>query len=109
MRFKKHIFICTNQREPGEKKSCGLDCGLALVKEFKKVLKEKNLSGEMRAQRSGCLDACEYGPSLVIYPEGVFYGSVQLSDINEIVEEHCMNNRIVERLHIDYDKIKNEG
>ena len=106
MRFKKHIFICTNQRGPGEKNSCGLDCGLALVKEFKRVLKEKNLNGEIRAQRAGCLDACEFGPSLVIYPEGVFYGAVQLIDVNEIIQEHLINDRIVERLHINYDKVK---
>lgn len=107
MRFEKHIFICTNQRAPGEKKSCGEECGLELVKEFKKQLKDKNLSGKIRAQRSGCLDACEYGPSLVIYPEGVFYGGVSKADIGEIIEEHVINNREVKRLLIDFDKKPN--
>ena len=72
MKYQKHIFICTNQRAPGEKKSCGEACGLELVKEYKKQVKAKNLSSSVRAQRTGCLDACEFGPSLVIYPEGIF-------------------------------------
>ena len=78
---------------------------MALVKAFKKALKENNLKGEMRAQRSGCLDACDFGPSMVVYPEGVFYGGVQLSDVDEIVKEHLINNKPVERLIIDFDKV----
>ena len=104
MRFEKHIFICTNQRAEGERKSCGEECGLSLVKAFKKALKEKQLSGTMRAQRTGCLDACEYGPSLVVYPEGIFYGGVQPGDVDEIVSEHLVNNRPVQRLITDFSK-----
>ena len=106
MRFEKHVFICTNQRPSGEKKSCGEACGLELLKEFKKVMKDRGLNSRMRAQRTGCLDACEQGPALVIYPEGVFYGAVSLADIPEIVDEHLVNNKIVERLVINYDEAK---
>jgi (2Fe-2S) ferredoxin len=104
MRFQKHIFICTNQRAEGARKSCGEACGLDLVKEFKKEIKDAGLSDKIRAQRSGCLDACDQGPSLVIYPEGVFYGGVQKEDVAEIVREHIVNDRIVDRLRIDFDK-----
>jgi (2Fe-2S) ferredoxin len=104
MKYDKHIFICNNQRAPGEKKSCGDECGLNLVKEFKRVMKEKGLNKNMRAQRTGCLDACEYGPSLVVYPEGVFYGGVTVNDVPEIVNEHLLNNRVVERLVINFDE-----
>jgi len=104
MRFTKHIFICTNQRKEGEKKSCGEVCGMELVKAFKKALKENNLKGEMRAQRAGCLDAGNFGPPVVVYPEGIFYGAVQLADVNEIVNDHLINNRPVERLIIDFSK-----
>jgi (2Fe-2S) ferredoxin len=109
MKFEKHIFICTNQRAEGEKKSCGEECGLSLVKEFKKQLKEKNLSGKMRAQKTGCLDACEHGPSLVVYPDGIFYGSVTLADVSDIVQEHLVNNRPLKRLMIDFEKKKTDG
>ncbi len=104
MRFEKHIFICTNQRAEGEKKSCGEACGLELVKEFKLKLKENKLSGKVRAQKTGCLDACEYGPSLVIYPEGIFYGGVTKEDIPEIINEHILNNRPVNRLVINFEE-----
>jgi (2Fe-2S) ferredoxin len=104
MKFKKHIFICTNQRKDGERKSCGESCGMELVKAFKKSLKDNGLKGTMRAQRAGCLDACEFGPSVVVYPEGVFYGGVQLSDVEEIVTGHLIQDHPVERLIIDFSK-----
>jgi len=104
MKFKKHIFICTNQRNDPTRKSCGEECGMTLVKAFKKSLKEKNLKGLMRAQRAGCLDACDFGPSVVVYPKGIFYGGVQLNDVEEIVNEHLLNDRPVERLIIDFSK-----
>jgi len=104
MRFRKHLFICTNQRTEGTRPSCGEACGLELVAAFKKELKAAGLSGSVRAQRSGCLDACEHGPSLVVYPEGIFYGSVQPGDVSEIVREHIVNDRPVTRLVIDFNK-----
>lgn len=105
MKFDKHIFICTNQRAAGsERLSCGEAHGLELVAEFKKVLKELNLPIKVRAQKAGCLDICNYGPTLVVYPEGVFYVGVSLSDINEIIEQHIVNNKPVERLVLDKSK-----
>lgn len=76
-----------------------------LVAAFKKLIKDRNLNTEMRAQRTGCMETCELGPSVVVYPEGVFYGNVQLTDVEEIVTEHLENNRIVERLVMDFSKL----
>jgi (2Fe-2S) ferredoxin len=104
MRFEKHVFICINQRAPGERKSCGEAHGLELVKLFKKQIKDRGLKATIRAQKTGCLDACEFGPSVVVYPEGIFYGGVELTDVEEIVEEHLVNNRPVQRLVIDFSK-----
>jgi (2Fe-2S) ferredoxin len=99
MVYDKHIFICTNQRAEGAaRKSCGEAHGLAIVDAFKKKLKELNLPVKIRAQRSGCLDICDFGQTLVVYPEGVFYVGVELSDVDEIITEHIVNNRIVTRL-----------
>lgn len=105
MLYKKHVFICTNQRPEGARVSCGESHGLALVAAFKKLIKDKNLNTEIRAQRTGCLEACEAGPSIVIYPEGVFYSNVQLTDVEEIVSEHLENDRVVERLVMDFNKL----
>lgn len=105
-KFEKHIFICTNQRPEGEKKSCGEACGLELVKLFKKELKERGLNKKIRAQRAGCLDACDHGPAMVVYPEGVFYGNVSENDVLEIIDQHLINHQPVERLLIDWNKEK---
>lgn len=106
MLYRKHVFICTNQRPAGARVSCGENHGLALVAAFKKLIKDKGLNAEIRAQRAGCMETCELGPSVVIYPEGVFYGRVQLSDVEEIVTEHLENDRIVERLKMDFSELK---
>ena len=77
---------------------------MELVAAFKKELKESGISGSVRAQRAGCLDACEHGPSMVVYPEGVFYGRVKKEDVPEIVREHLVNGTPVQRLIIDFTK-----
>lgn len=104
MKFDKHIFICTNQRAAGEKPSCGEAHGMELVARFKKALKDRNLPIKVRAQRAGCLDVCHYGPTLVVYPDGIFYVGVQVSDIDEIINKHIINNQPVERLVLDKSK-----
>jgi len=105
LKYDKHIFICTNQRPPNaSRKSCGEAHGLELVSAFKTKLKEKNLPIKIRAQKTGCLDICDFGPTLVIYPEGVFYVGVEVSDVDEIIDEHIINNRIVTRLVLDKSK-----
>jgi (2Fe-2S) ferredoxin len=101
MIYKKHIFICGNQRPEGAAKpSCGEAHGADLISEFKKQIKDAGLSVEIRTQKTGCMDLCEQGPALVVYPDGCFYGNVQLSDVTEIVQEHLLNDRIVQRLQI---------
>jgi len=97
--FDKHIFICTNQRPEGAtRRSCGEQNGMTIVEEFRKQLKEKKLPLRIRAQKSGCLDICDFGQTVAVYPEGIFYVNVQIADVAEIIEEHVVNNRPVERL-----------
>lgn len=100
-RFEKHIFICENIREEGDPRGC---CGRKnshnIKEEFKRRLKELGISSKIRANSAGCLDACEYGPIVVVYPEQVWYGNVTVEDVDEIIESHLLNNIIVERLLI---------
>jgi (2Fe-2S) ferredoxin len=77
---------------------------MELVKAFKELIKDRGLNVNMRAQKAGCMDTCELGPSVVVYPEGVFYGHVQLSDVTEIVEEHLIGGRPVERLRLKFQR-----
>lgn len=106
LKFDKHIFICTNQRagKPGEKPSCGETHGMEIVESFKSKLKAKKLPVKVRAQRAGCLDICTYGQTIAVYPEGVFYVGVELNDVDEIIDEHIINNRPVKRLVLTPDK-----
>ncbi|MDI1354547.1 MAG: (2Fe-2S) ferredoxin domain-containing protein [bacterium] len=93
-----HIFVCTNQRTGGEKLSCGETHGLELVAEFKKLIKDLKVDLKVRANRSGCMGICDFGPTVAIYPEGVFYVGVQKKDVEEIVNSHLLNHKPVERL-----------
>lgn len=102
MRFEKHVFICINERKNSERKSCGEVHGLELVSLFKKAVEARGLKSQIRAQRAGCLDACDFGPSVVVYPDGIFYGAVRVSDVDEIVESHLVNNIPVSRLVISF-------
>jgi (2Fe-2S) ferredoxin len=102
MVFEKHIFICVNQREPGAaRRSCGEAHGLEIVDAFKKRLKELNLPIKLRAQKAGCLDICDFGQTVVIYPEGIFYVGVEQGDVEEIIQEHLIHNRPVQRLILE--------
>ncbi|MFA6262473.1 MAG: (2Fe-2S) ferredoxin domain-containing protein [Bacteroidia bacterium] len=103
MRYEKHIFICANQKAEG-KSCCGEARGLQLIERFREVLNEKGLKGKVRANRAGCLDACKLGPTVVIYPDGTYYGHVQLEDVEKIVEEHILNNRIVKENELLWDE-----
>ena len=105
MIYDKHIFICINQRTEGaERRSCGEAHGMEIVDAFKKKLKERQLTIKVRAQKAGCLDICDFGQTVVVYPEGVFYVGVEVSDVDEIIQEHIINNKLVERL-----LLKNKG
>ena len=99
--FDKHIFICTNRRDPSNPKgSCAAKGSEQVRERFKKELAERGLKGRMRANAAGCLDQCENGCTVVVYPEQVWYGHVTPDDILEIIEEHLLHDRPVERLRL---------
>ncbi len=101
MRFEKHIFVCENKREEENPRGCCHDKGGADLRQlFKAKLKSKNLNIKFRANAAGCLDACEYGVTVVVYPEQIWYGGVTENDVDEIIENHLIKNIPVERLII---------
>ncbi|MDI9340812.1 MAG: (2Fe-2S) ferredoxin domain-containing protein [Sediminibacterium sp.] len=93
-----HIFVCTNQRSGSERLSCGEEHGLALTAEFKKQLNDLPVKLKARANKSGCLGICDFGPTVAIYPEGTFYVGVKVEDVKEIVQSHLVNGQKVDRL-----------
>jgi len=102
-RFEKHIFVCENSRPPGHPKGCCAEKGSPEIRElFKSRLKELGLNTKVRANSCGCLDTCEFGPSIVIYPEQVWYGGVKKEDVEEIIQSHIINDVPVKRLFINH-------
>lgn len=105
-KFERHIFVCTNQRPAENPRGCCDPDGLgALQLAFKQELSARGLKASVRANRAGCLDQCEHGPTVVIYPEAVWYGRVGPEDVPEIVESHIVNGNPVERLVLTDDCI----
>ncbi len=97
--FTRHIFVCTNQRSPDDPRdSCSKLGSEALHACFKQEAKRLNLKNIVRANKAGCLDHCAEGPSVVIYPEGVWYQVKSESDVIEIMERHVMKGEVVTRL-----------
>jgi (2Fe-2S) ferredoxin len=102
--FKYHVFFCVNRREPGADRPSCANCNSEAMQAYaKKRVKELGLAGpgNVRINKAGCLDRCELGPTVVVYPEGTWYTYVDESDIDEIVESHLQHGTIVERLKID--------
>ena len=99
--YQRHIFLCTNQREGGRGCCAQLGAGDALA-HCKSRVKALGLSGsgQTRVNGAGCLDRCELGPTLVVYPEGTWYSYVSLEDIDDIVDQHLVCGEVVERLRI---------
>jgi (2Fe-2S) ferredoxin len=96
-----HIFVCLNQRPEGHPRGCCQSKGSeALLQAFKEEVAKRGLAAEVRAQKAGCLDVCEAGPAVVIYPEGTWYGTVRVEDVPEIVESHLVKKQPLERLLI---------
>jgi (2Fe-2S) ferredoxin len=99
--FERHLFICTNQRPADSPRgSCDPEGKRALQSLFKAAIARRGLKGRVRANSAGCLDQCEHGPTVVVYPEGVWYGHVTADDVEEIVESHVVGGAPVERLRL---------
>ncbi len=98
---KRHVFVCTNERPEGHPRGCCKAKGAeALLQGLKSEAARLGIQQEIRIQKSGCLDVCEQGPALVVYPEGVWYGEVKPTDLKEIAESHLGKSQVVSRLLI---------
>ena len=102
--YARHIFFCLNDREHGEQ-SCAHDGAKAGFDRCKQRIKKEGLAGpgQVRVNKSGCLDRCAGGPVAVVYPEATWYTYVDAADIDEIVDSHLIAGRIVERLLLPPD------
>jgi len=99
--YQHHVFFCCNQRDPPER-CCATNDALEMQQYAKKRIKALGLSGKdrVRINKAGCLDRCEEGPVIVVYPEEVWYTYVDRQDIDEIIDRHLVGGEIVDRLRI---------
>jgi (2Fe-2S) ferredoxin len=99
--YKYHVFFCTNQREAGE--ACCNNHGATAMRDYckqrVKTLGDK-IAAEVRINNAGCLGRCEQGPVVVIYPEATWYTYVDKEDIDEIIDSHLMQGKVVDRLKV---------
>lgn len=102
-RYQRHVFVCTNQRPAGHPRGCCHAKHSEQVRDaLKDAVKKCGISSIVRAQQSGCLDACEHGVTVVVYPDGIWYGRVTPEDASEIIERTVMNGEVIERLLINH-------
>jgi (2Fe-2S) ferredoxin len=98
---KHHVLICTNSRPQGHPKgSCAENGADEVLEKFQMEREMNNLWELMMVTRTGCMGPCDMGPTVVVYPEGTWYVKVKVEDVNEIIENHLMNGKPVERLKI---------
>lgn len=99
--YKHHVFFCQNRRDAPEA-CCACHDAERMRGYAKDRIKALKLSGpgKIRINQAGCLDRCEEGPVLVVYPDETWYTYVDQKDIDEIIDEHLVNGRVVERLKI---------
>ena len=106
--FTHHIFVCCNQRSPDHSRGCCDPDGSAQLRSaLKAAIASRGLKPDARANSAGCLDQCEHGPVVAIYPQGTFYGGVTLEDVPRIVEETIVGGRVLEDLVIADECLNN--
>lgn len=92
--FERHVFICTSGDWCAQRDGDGL----GVHARFKKLVAQAGLQGRVRVNHAGCLDQCGHGPMVVVYPDNVWYWGVEPADVDEIVSEHLVGGRPVQRL-----------
>jgi (2Fe-2S) ferredoxin len=97
--YERHLFVCENIRDESDPRGC---CGRKrsgeLLSRLKELTAAAGLKGRVRINRCGCLGRCASGPTVVVYPETVWYAGVRPEDADEIFDEHVLSGRPVERL-----------
>jgi (2Fe-2S) ferredoxin len=93
-----HVFCCTNKRPAGHPRGCCSDKGSEELRDYMKSRARELGLKKVRINSAGCLDRCELGPTVVVYPEGVWYSAPTKADIDEILQTHLVEGGRVERL-----------
>ncbi|MGB0747986.1 MAG: (2Fe-2S) ferredoxin domain-containing protein [Magnetospiraceae bacterium] len=96
--FKHHIFFCTNQRDADDPRGCCMTRGGGMLRDWAKQRRKELNIAKVRVNAAGCLGMCEFGPTVVVYPEGIWYTPETTEDVEAIFQEHILGGKPVERL-----------
>jgi len=96
--YRIHVFVCTNRRPDGHPRGCCAGRGSEPLRDYLKARAKEAGLKDIRVNSAGCLDRCELGPVMVIYPEGVWYSYHTHEDIDEILDTHLVKGGRVTRL-----------
>jgi (2Fe-2S) ferredoxin len=96
--YEAHVFCCTNERPAGHPRGCCKAKGAERLRDYMKLRAKELGLAHVRINSSGCLDRCELGPTMVIYPEGVWYNIQTREEVDEVMRRHLLAGERVERL-----------
>jgi (2Fe-2S) ferredoxin len=91
--YVQHILVCTDKKSKQCKKG-----GPQILKTFQKLIKDRKLHKQVIITEIGHVGGCSLGPNVLVYPEGVWYGQVTPEDVTQIIDEHILEGRVVQRL-----------
>ena len=88
--YRRMIFVCTNEEPDENRPACGLRGSMALCRAIKEEVKKRGFKGKIRALKSGCMDLCEKGPNVMIYPDGILHTGVTPDDVPSLVQKYLI-------------------
>lgn len=104
--FRHHVFVCTN-RKPDDDGCCAARGSEEVLKTLRAEIAARKLQGEIHVTACGSLGTCGHGPNLVVYPDGTWYSGVSVKDVPELIEQHLLGGKVVDRLAwLDRDHLR---
>jgi len=85
--YEKIVFVCANQRPPGERKCCANGGGGGFRARLKATVKERGLAARIRVSQSGCMHRCEQGPNIMVFPDNLWFSGVTESDLDSLLDK----------------------
>jgi (2Fe-2S) ferredoxin len=107
--YRAHVFCCTNERPEGHPRGCCKGKGSERLRNYMKARAKELGLKDVRINAAGCLDRCELGPCMVIYPEGVWYSVHNKADVDEVLNVHVKQGGRVQRLMLQPDQRPPKG
>jgi len=92
--YRRMIFVCTNVREEGGRPACALRGSEKICEALKEEVKKRGLQGKVRALKSGCMDLCEAGPNVMVFPDQTLHSGVTPEDVPALAEKYMTAEKL---------------